>query len=102
MTRTMKSFVLVVLVFLCPAVSYAQQDSLSHLRFSLLTVGVGDEIYASFGHTGIRVIDSANGKDIVCNWGTFDGFQEDFEMKFMRGKLLYYASSETYQQFYGT
>ena len=80
----------------------AQTDSSSHLRFSLLTVGVGDEIYASFGHTGIRVIDSTNGKDIVYNWGTFDGFQEDFEMKFMRGKLLYYASSESFQHFYST
>ncbi len=98
----MKHLIFVVLAFLCPVFSFAQQDSSSHLRFSLLTVGVGDEIYASFGHTGIRVIDSAHGKDIVYNWGTFDGFQEDFEMKFMRGKLLYYASSETYLQFYST
>ncbi len=80
----------------------AQTDTSSRLRMSLLTVGVGDEIYASFGHTGIRVVDSVQGTDIVYNWGTFDGFQEDFELKFMRGKLLYYASSETFQHFYGT
>lgn len=71
------------------------------LRFSLLTVGTGDEIYASFGHTGIRVLDSLAGTDIVYNWGTFDGFQESFELKFMQGKLLYYCSAQTFASFYG-
>lgn len=93
--------VFIILLFLCPGISFSQVDSgsPSSLRVSLLTVGVGDEIYASFGHTGIRIIDSAAGTDNVYNWGTFDGFQEDFELKFMRGKLLYYASSEPYQHF---
>ncbi len=84
-------------IFCKPAL--AQADSNAHLRVSLLTVGVGDEIYAAFGHTGIRITDSAAGSDIVYNWGTFDGFQENFELKFMRGKLLYYCSSESYQHF---
>lgn len=92
-----------VLFLLCPMLSWAQADSTrSGLRVSLLTVGVGDEIYASFGHTGIRFVDSLKGLDMVYNWGTFDGFQEDFETKFMRGKLLYYASAQTYQQFIAT
>ncbi|MEO6832470.1 MAG: DUF4105 domain-containing protein, partial [Chitinophagaceae bacterium] len=81
----------------------AQTDTASsHLRISVLTVGVGDEIYASFGHTGIRVLDSATGSDKVYNWGTFDGFQDNFELKFMQGKLLYYCSSETFLNFYQT
>lgn len=98
----MKPFtVLIVLLFLCPHVSRAQADSSRHpgLRVSLLTVSVGDEIYAAFGHTGVRITDSAAGTDIVYNWGTFDGFQENFELKFMRGKLLYYCSSESYRHF---
>jgi hypothetical protein len=103
MNRTMKTIqAFIVLFLLVPLGSLAQQDSSSHLRTSLLTVGVGDEIYASFGHTGIRIIDSAAGTDMVYNWGTFDGFQEGFETKFMRGKLLYYASSQTFQQFIAT
>lgn len=91
----------IVLLFLCPLLSFGQVDSSgpSHLRVSLLTVGVGDEIYASFGHTGIRITDSAAGTDIVYNWGTFDGYQDNFELKFARGKLLYYCSSEPYQHF---
>jgi hypothetical protein len=97
----MKIMKICVLLLLAAMGAAAQTDTSTHLRVSLLTVGVGDEIYASFGHTGIRVIDSVNGTDIVYNWGTFDGFQEDFELKFMRGKLLYYASSETFRHFYG-
>lgn len=103
----------IVLLFLCPQLSQGQtaEELAQHearetytprLRISLLTVGVGDEIYASFGHTGIRVLDSADGRDIVYNWGTFDGYQDNFELKFTQGKLLYYASSETYQHFIQT
>jgi hypothetical protein len=99
----MKIMKICVLLLLAAMGAAARADtSGAHLRVSLLTVGVGDEIYASFGHTGIRVVDSAKGTDIVYNWGTFDGFQEDFELKFMRGKLLYYASSESFQHFYST
>lgn len=90
-------------LFLFGRVGQAQTDSTSQpLRVSLLTVGVGDEIYASFGHTGIRIVDSAAGTDRVYNWGTFDGFQENFELKFMRGKLLYYCSVESFLNFYQT
>ena len=98
----MKIMRICVLLLLTALSAVAQTDTSVRLRVSLLTVGVGDEIYASFGHTGIRMTDSLNGTDIVYNWGTFDGFQEDFELKFMRGMLLYYASSEPYQHFYST
>lgn len=90
-------------LLLCSGISNAQTDSATkHLKISLLTVGVGDEIYASFGHTGIRVLDSTTGSDKVYNWGTFDGFQDNFELKFMRGKLLYYCNSESFAHFYQT
>ncbi|MBS1781158.1 MAG: DUF4105 domain-containing protein [Bacteroidetes bacterium] len=71
----------------------------SHLRISLLTCGTGDEIWETFGHTAIRVTDSINGTDNVYNYGTFNGYGDDFEMQFMRGKLLYYVSYYPYQAF---
>lgn len=74
----------------------------SGLRISMLTCGVGEELYASFGHTGIRIIDSINGRDEVYNYGTFNGFEKNFELKFMRGKLLYYLSRSSYDDFLGT
>lgn len=85
-----KILFLFLLLLLCLH-GYAQQDS-SHLRISLLTCGTGPEIWETFGHTAVRVTDSAAGTDVVYNYGTFNGFEKDFELKFMRGKLLYYVS----------
>lgn len=82
-------------------VSFAQQhDAIQKgIQISLLTCGPGQEIYSVFGHTGIRIIDSNSGTDIVYNYGTFDGYDKDFEINFMRGKLLYYLSEERYDEF---
>lgn len=78
--------------------SFAQADS-SHLRISLLTCGVGDEIWETFGHDGVRIIDSAHHTDMVYNYGTFNGFDKGFELAFMRGKLLYYLSYGPFPEF---
>jgi hypothetical protein len=88
----------ILLLGLLPSVLSAQPDS-SHLRISLLTVSPGEQIYASFGHTGVRITDSVNQTDIVFNYGTFDGYDKDFEMKFAKGKLNYYISSDPFRDF---
>jgi len=78
--------------------SFAQVDT-SHLRISLLTCGPGDEeIWEVFGHTAVRVIDSAEHTDLVYNYGTFE-FGPNFELQFMRGKLLYCVSVEQFDSF---
>lgn len=69
------------------------------IQVSLLTCGTGQEIYSVFGHTAVRIVDTSAGTDIVYNYGTFDGYDKDFEKKFMQGKLLYYLSEEQYQDF---
>jgi len=79
-------------------IGYAQPDP-SRLRISLITCGPGDEeIYEVFGHTALRVIDSAEHTDLVYNYGTF-AYGPDFEIKFMRGKLLYYLDIDRYNDF---
>ena len=71
----------------------------SHLRISLVTCGPGDEeIWEVFGHTAVRVYDSLHHTDLVYNYGTFD-YGPDFEVQFMRGKLLYSLSVAEYQGF---
>ncbi len=86
----------------------AQQDSTgaaapqNHLRISLLTCGVGEEAWETFGHTALRVIDSSKtgpGNDLVFNYGMFNGFDKDFEINFMRGKLLYFVAIEQFGEF---
>jgi len=93
-----KKLTLMLLCMFTAVASQAQPDS-SHIRVSLLTCGVGDEIWETFGHTGVRIVDSVRHLDVVYNYGTFDGFDKDFEINFMRGKLLYYVSMDSYQGF---
>ncbi len=80
------------------SITKAQPDS-SGLRISLLTCGVGEEIWEVFGHTAIRIVDSNKGTDQVYNYGMFNGFEEGFELQFMRGKLLYYVAAYPYANF---
>ena len=71
-----------------------------HIRISLVTCGPGfEEIYQVFGHTAVRVIDSVKHTDLAYNYGTFNGFEENFELKFMRGKLDYYLSVYAFNDF---
>lgn len=74
------------------------QDS-SHLRISLLTCTPGEELYSTFGHSGIRIMDSSSVTDLVFNYGTFDFDDKDFYLKFVRGKLLYFVSIERFRDF---
>ena len=76
----------------------AQAQESCHLRTSLLTCAPGAELYSTFGHTAIRVLDSANGSDEVYNYGTFE-FADDFYAKFVRGKLLYILSVQSFTDF---
>jgi len=78
--------------------SRAERDS-SALRISLLTCTPGAELYSIFGHNALRIVDSAAGTDVVYNYGTFDFSDPDFYTKFVRGKLMYFLSQSSYQDF---
>jgi len=80
--------------------SFAQDTS--HLRISLITCGPGapgDELYTTFGHTGIRVKDSSTVTDYVYNYGTFDAFEDNFYLNFIKGRLRYYVEAEDFKDF---
>ncbi len=83
--------------FLC-LMANGQSDS-SHLRISLLTCGPGDDLYSIWGHTGIRLIDSARKADVVFNYGTFDDRDPLFYLKFTRGIMLYSVTPYSYADF---
>src|SRR5580704_6192553 len=96
--RLFKKSLVLVTHYLLFATCCAAQDS-SHIRISLLTCAPGEEIYATFGHSALRVTDSIGKADIVFNYGTFDFDDPNFYGKFIRGKLLYYISAEYYDSF---
>jgi hypothetical protein len=87
-----------LLLLALPLGSIAQGDS-SGLRVSLLTCSPGSELYSTFGHSALRIVDSAAGTDIVYNFGVFDFYDPDFYLKFVRGKLLYYLDQQAFQDF---
>lgn len=94
----MKQFFACLLCILSITAVNAQADS-SRLRISLLTCAPGEELYAVFGHTAIRITDSVQHTDLVYNWGTFDFDDPDFYTKFVRGKLDYSLSVADFAHF---
>ena len=106
-SHIMKIFSLRLLLFIgiltASCFSSHAQDS-SHLRVSLLTCTPGEELYSTFGHSALRIVDSSSVTDYVYNYGTFNFDDEGFYIKFIRGKLMYYISLENFKdtkEFYG-
>lgn len=78
-----------ICLFLC-GLSLLQAQALSgRARVSLLTCTPGEELYARYGHTAIRVCDPENDLDLVFNYGIFDFETEHFYWKFVRGETWY-------------
>ena len=78
--------------------SPAQTDSCG-IRISLLTCTPGQELYSTFGHSALRVLDINNNTDLVFNYGTFDFYDPAFISKFVKGKLLYFVSIDSLSSF---
>ena len=80
---------------------YAKTDyQLSpYAEISVLTCDPGNAIYATFGHTALRVKDTANDLDLVYNYGTFDFNTPNFYMKFVKGKLHYKLAVSKFKYF---
>lgn len=98
------SLFILVLVFVLPV--QAQEIVLSDdAQISVLTCSKGDDLYNTFGHTGIRVKDPANQLDIVFNYGMFSfggsswQDQVSFGFEFARGKLEYWLGVEQFSNF---
>lgn len=70
--------------------TFAQAQTLSeNARISLITCTPGEELYARYGHTAIRVYDEANELDITLNYGIFDFNTDHFYWKFVKGETWY-------------
>ena len=96
----MKKFFFLFSFFLCFSISKINAQLLSNsAKIHLITCDVGEEIYSLFGHTAIRVSDSEKNIDEIYNYGTFDGFEDNFELKFAQGKLNYWLSKQTLENF---
>jgi hypothetical protein len=98
MQKSISKFILIICCLFTSFQLKAEGDS-CRLRVSLLTITPGAELYSVFGHSALRVIDSTIGTDIVYNYGTFNFDDPDFYSKFVRGKLMYFLSQESFTNF---
>lgn len=53
------------------------------------TCSPGSDLYAAFGHSAIRVVDSERNIDYMFNYGMFDFNTDNFYWKFLRGETDY-------------
>lgn len=96
----MRNILYLFLFFWIGQAVFANERALSErAEITVLTCGVGDELYSLFGHTAIRVNDPMEGIDRVYNYGMFDFSTPNFYGKFVKGDLLYFADYSTYKNF---
>ncbi len=92
-------FLLFILLSLFSLPQFQAEELSKNTRVSVLTCGTGNEVYALFGHTAIRITDQATNLDIVYNYGAFDFATPNFVWKFDKGDLQYFATSEAFSDF---
>ena len=63
----------------------------------LVTYGPGEIYWQRFGHNAIWVRDAQLGLDHVFNFGFFDFGQEDFFLRFLQGRMLYFSAARPAQ-----
>ena len=60
----------------------------------LVTFGAGDIYWERFGHNAIWLREPAADLDHTFNFGYFDFEQEDFFLRFIRGRMLYFSIAQ--------
>jgi len=99
-TTLFKKIVVCILLLSSVYNSFGQQVTLSkNATISVMTCGLGNELYSLFGHTAIRVRDVENNLDVVYNYGAFDFDTPNFALKFTKGDLDYFITNNRYVDF---
>jgi hypothetical protein len=62
-------------------------------RVSLLTYGPGEIYWQRFGHNAIRIHEPGRSLDHAFNFGFFSFEQESFLLRFVQGRMLYFAAA---------
>jgi hypothetical protein len=88
-----------------PTTGSAAAQPGSELDVTLITFGLGQQVFERFGHNAIWLHDNARGLDIAYDWGRFDFEQPGFLRRFLTGDTRYWmegseagAMLEAYQR----
>lgn len=63
----------------------------------LVTYGPGEIYWQRFGHNGIWIRDEGLGLDHIFNFGFFDFEQDNFLLRFLQGRMLYFSAAQPAQ-----
>lgn len=66
----------------------------SELTISVMTMGVGKEVWERFGHNAIVVEDRSRGTAIAYNYGMFSFRQKNFILRFIQGRMDYWMAAD--------
>jgi hypothetical protein len=66
----------------------------SELSATLITFGVGEQVWERFGHNALWIHDAVTGRDVAYNWGLFDFEQPGFFQRFLTGDTKYWMAGE--------
>ena len=88
-----------LLLFAAAPLTAQQSDTAAALpgaeyQISVLTAGVGAEVWERWGHNMIRVHDTLTGEDVAYNWGMFSFTQEGFVRRFLMGRMHYWMEPD--------
>jgi hypothetical protein len=89
-------FLCAILVVAVSLFGYSQKRE---SKISLLTIAPGNEVSDCFGHTGVKISTGKSANDYVYNYGTYSFDQPNFILNFVRGKLLYSLSKQSFPAF---
>ncbi|HXE58011.1 MAG TPA: DUF4105 domain-containing protein [Gemmatimonadales bacterium] len=65
----------------------------AELTVYVMTMGPGERIWERFGHNAIWIVDTARGTSKAYNYGLFSFRQENFLLRFVQGRMLYWMGS---------
>ena len=93
---------LLLVIFNFYMLNLSAKNEKDNIKISLITCSPGEDLYSIFGHTAIRVIDFATQTDVIFNYGTFDFYDPNFYVKFVKGKLDYFVSTDNPNDFFNS
>lgn len=84
-----------LLIFVFSPQLHAQESELpDETEVWLVTYGPGELYWQRFGHNAIWIRDARLGLDHTFNFGFFDFAQENFFLRFLMGRMLYFSAAQ--------
>jgi hypothetical protein len=92
-SRLFRSLLVLLFASAVPPLFAMEQQASEEAEVWLVTYGPGEVYWQKFGHNAIWVRDPGLGLDHVFNFGFFDFRQQDFFLRFLQGRMLYFSAA---------